>query len=256
MLHALFERQSFVKRKNERKSKNIYVCVCVLHAWFMRSTEKGSVEKEKQRRRQLQRGTLLIFLLRPEIREVGQERSPGERLLGGSLISLAPPAPTTPDFQRFLHPPWSVPCGSQGQPLAPSNEAPGPLPANWVACVRFTSYSTHPCVPAESQHIEMYTYIHTSHPSLWFGLLQTDITISNPPSVRMPCYIPGQAAELIDNHLELIVGIFFLFTLAFNRMIVTYWFFTYWYKVIIWLGKYPIHLEWWLCPVKKWALIT
>ncbi len=101
--------------------------MCVLHAWFMRSMEKGSVEKEKQRRRQLQRGTLLIFLLRPEIREVGQEGSPGERLLGGSLISLAPPAPTTPRYLEIPAPPWSVPCGSQGQLLAPSNEAPGPL---------------------------------------------------------------------------------------------------------------------------------
>ncbi|KAG1926119.1 hypothetical protein F2P79_025057 [Pimephales promelas] len=55
--------------------------------------ERGERETEEET---ASKGNAVDFLLRPEIREVGQKGSPGERLLGGSSVSLAPP-PTPRD---------------------------------------------------------------------------------------------------------------------------------------------------------------
>lgn len=94
----------------------------------------------------------------------------------GSLVvhsSLSyPQPPPTLDIQRFLHPPDLCPAAARVSLWLPLMKPPAPSPADWVACVRFTSYSTRPCAPAEAQHIEWYTHIHTSHPSIWFVLFQ------------------------------------------------------------------------------------
>lgn len=200
--------------------------MCVLHAWFMRSVEKGSVEKEKQRRRQLQRGTLLIFLLRPEIREVGQEGSPspGERLLGGSLISLVPPAPTNPRYPEIPAPPWSVPCGSQGQPLAPSNEAPGPLACRLSGMCSFhLLLDTSLCACWSPAHRTVHAHTYQSPKPLICTSLnrhRPNPFQSNQSECPVVCQVM-QAAVFVDNNLEVIVGAIFL---AFNNMIITYCF--------------------------------
>lgn len=105
------------------------MCVCVACMIYEVHGERERGERETEEET-ASKGNAVDFLLRPEIREVGQKGSPGERLLGGSFVSLAPPAPTAPDIQRFLHPPDLCPAAARVSLWLPLMKPPAPLPAD------------------------------------------------------------------------------------------------------------------------------
>lgn len=111
-------------KKDRKKEQKYDVCVACMIYEVRGERERGERETEEET---ASKGNAVDFS--------APSRDPGGRAGGGprgktpwrfTHLSRTP-SPHQPSISRDSYTPRSVPCGSQGQPLAPSNEAPGPL---------------------------------------------------------------------------------------------------------------------------------
>lgn len=161
--HALFERHSVLKRRNEgktdrKKDWKCDVCVCCMHdLWGPR--RKGAWRK-RNRGGDCFKGERCWFFC--SVQRSGRSGMRGAQGRGSLVVrsALAPPAPTALQYPEIpATPPDLCPAAARVSLWLALMKPPAPSPADWVACVHFASFSTRPCASAEAQHIE--PHIHT-----------------------------------------------------------------------------------------------